>query len=133
MRSLPSSVDQHRIAVGKEAIAFANRGPIRIEDSLASAERANEREQRGARQMEIREQEIYRSKAKTRLDEESSFAGRCAGLERANDRRSDGNDRASFGARLRDPSHARLGNLERLGVHRMIVEVFGGDGAQGSE
>src|SRR5438105_14695162 len=52
------TVDQHRIAVGKEAIAFANGGSVRIEDSLAPAKRANEREQRGARQMKIGEQEI---------------------------------------------------------------------------
>src|SRR5262245_4640741 len=87
-------IEQHRVAIREEAIAFSRRARVRACNTIHSAERIDEREERRAREMEVREEPIDHAKPVARLDEQArlarawsyeSVAFRIAcGLERAN-------------------------------------------------
>ena len=56
--STKRSQDQHRIAEGVEAVALVDREPVELARLLDAGERHHEREQRRARQVEVRQQRV---------------------------------------------------------------------------
>src|ERR1700719_102625 len=70
----------HAIAVTVKAVPGIDGVAIRSENEFAPRERADENEQRGLRQMEIRQQLIDHAKRVPRLDANSRF--RWAGLDK---------------------------------------------------
>ena len=63
----------HAIAITVKAVPGIDGVAIRSENEFAPRERADENEQRGLRQMEIRQQLIDHAKRVPRLDENSRF------------------------------------------------------------
>src|SRR2546425_1143 len=57
-----------RVAVGVEAIARANRVRVRLQDQLPARERRDEHEERGARQVEVRQERVHDAEAVARRD-----------------------------------------------------------------
>src|SRR5262249_46935455 len=54
----PGSLNQHGVAVAVEAIALAHRFRVRIENRFTPREGTDQQEQRGAWEVEVREQRI---------------------------------------------------------------------------
>src|SRR3989441_3836171 len=65
-----ASQDQHRVAVGVEAIAGADRVAVRLHDQLAPGERRDQRQEGRARQMEVRQERVHHPKPVARGDED---------------------------------------------------------------
>src|SRR2546426_4458998 len=59
---------QTRVAVGVEAIARTNRVRVRLQDQLPARERRDEHEERGARQVKVRQQRVHDPEAVARRD-----------------------------------------------------------------
>ncbi len=59
----PRSQDQHRVAVGEEAVALAHRLPVGPQDRLAAGEGGNQHQQRGARGVEVGQQLAHHPEA----------------------------------------------------------------------
>src|SRR5438034_1506654 len=59
---------QTRAAVGIEAIARTNRVRVRLQDQLPARERRDEHEERGARQVKVRQQRVHDPEAVARRD-----------------------------------------------------------------
>src|SRR6185437_14397518 len=105
--SIARAFEQHRIAVAHESVAMLDRVHVRASNRVMAAERAGEHQQRGSRQMEIRQQAIDDPEAITGRNEQRRF--RRAGmnvacviggrLERPQARRADRNDASAARAR----------------------------------
>ena len=108
--------DEHRVAERVEAVALLDREPVEPARLLDARERHHEREQRRARQVEVRQQRVDAAELEARRDEERRAALEqtvaCDRLEHAHRRRADG-EHALGGA---DP-------LPRLGPHRVALAV----------
>src|SRR5262245_45768706 len=74
MRNGHCSDDKHRVAVTVEAIARGDGLAIGVEDSLAAGERGDEHQQRGSRQMEVRNQTGHDAELMARMNEEARLA-----------------------------------------------------------
>src|SRR5438874_12659807 len=89
-----SSFYEHRVAVGKEAIALLDRVTIRTQHRLTSRKGANQHEERRLRQVEVRQQTIDHAELETGIDEKLRLArarpARGGTLERAQGGRADG-------------------------------------------
>src|SRR5262245_49255258 len=64
------SQQEHRVAEGVEAVPLGDRDPIELARLLHSGERHDEREQRRAREVEVRQQRIDPTELEARRDEE---------------------------------------------------------------
>src|SRR5215510_11180836 len=127
------SCDQHRIAVGKEAIATGDGFSVGAKQQISSTECTDHDNQRQLRKMEVREERLNHPKLKSRTDEEigfvrtgSNFSG--AGLNR-------GLERSNHGGADRHHSRSgRLGGEELVGglgryfvpfqVHLVLFEIL---------
>src|SRR6478752_2458912 len=69
-RAFARRPDQHRVAVGEEAIAFAHRMRVSGEHALAARERGDQHQQGRFGQMEIRDQSVDARDAVAREDED---------------------------------------------------------------
>src|SRR6185437_5947043 len=105
--SIARALEQHRIAVAHESVAMLDRVHVRASNRVMAAERAGQHQQRGSRQMEIRQQAIDDPKAITGRNEQRSFrragmnVARVIGgrLDRPQARRADRNDASAARAR----------------------------------
>ena len=68
-------LNPHAIPITVKAVARFDGVPVRLENEFAPCERADQNEQRGLRQMEIREELIDHAKRVARLDENGGFGG----------------------------------------------------------
>ena len=68
-----ASRDKHRVAEAEEAVAFAHRLLIGGKNVLAPRERAHQHDERGLRQVEIRDKRIHHLEAVARIDVSASF------------------------------------------------------------
>src|SRR5688572_22301237 len=75
------SGDEHRVAVGQEAVARGDGVAVGREDALAPGERGDEHEQGRARGMEVREEGIHEAEGPRLVDEDLRAA--AAGNESA--------------------------------------------------
>src|ERR1700730_14960534 len=71
----PRSRQKHRVSITEKTVARANCVLISREHLVLSRECAHEHQQRGLRQMEVRQKSIGHLEVKARTDEESGFAG----------------------------------------------------------
>src|SRR4051794_28468762 len=72
----PRSQEQHGVAEGVEAVALLHGNPVEPPRILDAHERHHEREERGARQVEVREERIDAAELEARRDEEVRAPGR---------------------------------------------------------
>lgn len=62
--------DEHAVSITVKAIVFSDSMAVRRENILAAGKRADEREKRRSRQMEICQQSIHDAKLKTGINED---------------------------------------------------------------
>ncbi len=67
--------DEHRVTVAEEAVALAHRVRIGREHALAARESRDQHQQRGLRQVEVRQQRIDHAEAESRQDEDVGLPG----------------------------------------------------------
>src|SRR5207248_5559203 len=70
-----ASKDEHGVAEGIEAVALRDRELVQVPGLLDADEGHHEREQRRARQMEVREERVDAPELEARRDEQRSPAG----------------------------------------------------------
>src|SRR5688500_3497500 len=70
-----AAIDQHRVAVAEEAISLGDGVGVGAADVVDAGEGAHQHEQRGARQVEVRDQAVDRAEAVARQDEETGVRG----------------------------------------------------------
>src|ERR671919_2293853 len=126
-RRWPSSEHEHGVAEGIEAVALGDRGAVELARLLDADERHDEREQRRARKVEVRQQCVDAPELEAGSDEERrpsrQLTGADDGLERANRRRP---DRENALRRL-DPRPLAGLDLVALAVQAMVFERLARD------
>ena len=75
--SADTSHNQHAVPIAEEAIALTDRLLIRLHHQLLACECADKHDERGLRQMEIREQTAGDTKLKTGMNEDVRAALGC--------------------------------------------------------
>src|SRR3990167_3932951 len=74
--SVARSLNNERgVAVGVEAVARADRVSVRLHDQLPPRERADQHEERRARQVEVGQEDVHRAEAEAGRDVEGGLAG----------------------------------------------------------
>src|SRR5690606_24622188 len=122
---------EHGVAVTEEAVALAHGVAVSGEHAFPSRERADQHEQRGFREMEVREHRIHRAELEPGADEEirlplhrlEGSRQRC-GLETADAGGAHRHDAPAAGARRLDRVAEARRHLEPLAVHSMILEAL---------
>jgi hypothetical protein len=126
--------DEHAVAVGVEAVAFADGFLVGGEDEFAAGEGADEHEERGTGEVEIGEERAGLLEFVGGVDEDAGAAGTRLdgagrlGLEDACDGGADGD--AAFGGI--EGGGGVGGNRVALLVHFVVLDVFGFHGEEGS-
>jgi hypothetical protein len=137
---------EHAVAVGEEAVAFADGVAVGGEDGFAAGffvgEGADQHEEGGLGQVEVGEQAADDAEVVAGGDEDAGLAGvgfeglaRCdlsAVLKRAGSGGSGGYDAATFGECGVDGLGGGGGQGVVLGVEVDVGEVFGADGLEGA-
>src|ERR1044071_1205986 len=69
--------NEHAVAVTEKPVPLAHRFTVSFQNQFPTRERAHEHQQRGLRQMEIRQQRVHHAKLERRTDEQigTAFAG----------------------------------------------------------
>src|SRR5207253_2148663 len=130
---------QTRVAVGVEAIARTNRVRVRLQDQLPARERRDEHEERGARQVKVRQERVHDPEAVARRDVDVGVTlerphppvrlGRT--LERARRRGPYREDAPALDARAVHRVGDRLGNRHALGREPVVLDRRRLDGTKG--
>src|SRR6476661_5899565 len=68
--------NQHSVPIAVEPVAFGDGGPVGVEDEFTPREGAHQDEERGLRQMEVREQAAQHPELEAGVDEQLRLASR---------------------------------------------------------
>src|ERR1044071_8507609 len=128
--------NQHTVAVAVEAVARADGVAVGGEHEVAAGEGGDEDEERGAREVEVREDRVHGAEAVAGRDGEAGLAATRANLprlvrgrfERAHRSCADGDDAAPTLAREVDLMGRLRADLEALGLDAVLAQVFDAHG-----
>src|SRR5437764_7727002 len=124
------SYDQRRVAIGVEPVAGRERMTVGAQDRLAAGEGGHQHQQRGARQVEIRQQRVDDAEAMARPDVDRRVAVEDVeppvltrrALQRARHRGADGDHPPALGARRVDGGGGGGRHHRPLGRQRVALD-----------
>ena len=135
------ALDEHGVAEGEEAVLLFDGGLVGAEDEVSAGEGADEHDEGGLGQVEVRDDGIDDLEVIAGVDEDAGPAalagdlvlGGGGGLEGADARRADGDDAVAGLLRRHDELGGLVGDAVVLLVHLVLLDVVDAHGAEGAE